>query len=273
MLGPVASPHQVVVIHDATVKALPGNFSWKFRAAYGLLVPILCRVADKVVTVSDFSRHELGKYYGARIDRIPVCYEGCDHIVVVKPDLTIIERLGLKGRRFFLGVGINSYNKNLDNTVAAFLQSGLDDSILVLTGSREARVHGQLSSAEHERVRMTGFVSDSELRALYEAATALVFASRYEGFGLPPIEAMRCGCPVIISDQPALVEVGGDAVLQCGMDDVPALARAMHDVQSDAALSDRLKQAGFARAKKFTWDNTARTLLDLCLDVEKRRAA
>lgn len=273
MLGPVISPNQVVVIHDATVKALPGNFSWKFRTAYGVLVPILCRVADTVVTVSDFSRHELGKYYGAKIDRIPVCYEGCDHIVAVKPDPSIIDRLGLTGRKFFLGVGINSQNKNLDNTVAAFLQSGLDDTVLVLTGSRETRVHGQLSSADHERVRMTGFVSDAELRALYEAAAALVFASRYEGFGIPPIEAMRCGCPVIISDQPALVEVGGDAVLRRGMDDVAGLAGAMRDIHSDASLRDDLKKRGFARAERFTWDKTARQLLDLCLDAGARRSA
>ena len=105
------------------------------------------------------------------------------------------------------------------------------------------------------------------MRALYEHALALVFPSRYEGFGLPPIEAMMCGCPVIISDQPALVEVGGDATLGCGMDDVEGLARLMREVHDDASLRAKLAAAGKARAAQFTWAQTARRLLDHCIEV------
>lgn len=107
MLGPLAAKHQIVVVHDATVRALPENFSARFRAAYGFLLPRLCRRADLVVTVSEFSRREIGKWYGADVGKIPVCYEGSDHITAVDADPTVLCRLGLVGRKFFLGVGID----------------------------------------------------------------------------------------------------------------------------------------------------------------------
>jgi glycosyltransferase involved in cell wall biosynthesis len=116
-------------------------------------------------------------------------------------------------------------------------------------------------------VKNVGQVNDAELRALYEHALALVFPSRYEGFGLPPIEAMMCGCPVIISDQPALVEVGSDAALRCGMDDVTGLAQLMREVDGRPELRAKLSAAGRARAGQFTWTAAARRLLDHCIEV------
>jgi glycosyltransferase involved in cell wall biosynthesis len=110
-------------------------------------------------------------------------------------------------------------------------------------------------------------VNDRELRALYEHALALVFPSRYEGFGLPPIEAMMCGCPVIISDQPALVEVGGGATLGCGMDDVAGLARLMRELHENDALRGKLAAAGRERAARYTWAAAARRLLDHCIEA------
>ena len=105
--------HQIVVVHDATVRALPENFSARFRAAYGFLLPRLCRRADMVVTVSEFSRREIGKWYGADIDAMPVCFEGGDHITAVPADPAVLDRLNLTGRKFFLGVGVDSANKNI----------------------------------------------------------------------------------------------------------------------------------------------------------------
>jgi glycosyltransferase involved in cell wall biosynthesis len=268
MLGPVAVYRQVVVVHDATVKALPRNFSWKFRAAYGILIPMVCRRAAVSVTVSEFSRREIGKLYGVDTDTMPVCSEGGDHITAVPPDNSVIERLGLTGRKFFLGVGIgSSRNKNGEVVAASFSQAKLDNTLLVLTGKHDSAVFGKLAEVNSATVKNVGHVTDPELRALYEHALAMVFPSRYEGFGLPPIEAMMCGCPVIISDQPALVEVCGDAALRCGMDDVSGLADHMRDVYSNEATRSLLADAGRARASQFTWAATARRLLDHCIEV------
>jgi glycosyltransferase involved in cell wall biosynthesis len=273
MLGPLVSRHQLLVVHDATVRALPDNFSSQFRAAYGFLLPRLCARAELPVTVSEFSRQEIGKYYGADITRMPVCHEGGDHITAVQADLSVLKRLDLVGRKFFLGVGVDSANKNIASVVAAFHKAKLDDTVLVLTGAKDPKVFGQIDHIRSDDVRMVGFVSDSDLRALYENALALVFPSFYEGFGLPPLEAMTCGCPVIISEQPALLEVCGDAALHCRADDTAAITKHMQALHSDAGLRARLKVAGQQRASRFTWKATARMLLDHCLALDAKRAA
>ena len=273
MLGPLIARHQIVVVHDATVRALPNNFSSRFRAAYGFLIPRLCRRADLVVTVSEFSRQEIGKWYGANIDTMPVCYEGGDHITAVDADNSIIDRLGLKRKQFFLGVGVDSVNKNIKTVVEAFQRAKIPNVMLVLTGAKEDRVFGQFDLVESDGVRLVGFVPDTDLRALYEHALALVFPSFYEGFGLPPLEAMNCDCPVIISEQPALLEVCGDAALHCRADDVVQLARHLQALHGDPALRARLVAAGQQRARRYTWQATARSLLDHCLALGAKRAA
>jgi len=269
ILGPVVLSRQVVVVHDATVPALPANFSRSFRTAYGVLVPLLCRRARCTVTVSEFSRREIGKWYGVDVSKMPVCFEGGDHITQIPADYSIIDRIGLSGRKFFLGVG-GAYSKNVDTMLAAFGKAGLADTLLVLTG-KDHFTCGDPSGKPPLNVRSAGYVSDPQLRALYEQALALVFPSRYEGFGLPPVEAMACGCPVIISDQPALVEMCGDAALQCGMYDSDQLAGLMRLVHDDPARRAAMISGGRARGARFTWRSTARILLDLCLQVGSAR--
>jgi len=271
MLGPVAVRRQVVVVHDATVKALPDNFSWRFRTAYGILIPLLCRRAARPVTVTEFSRREIGNLYGVNTDAMPICSEGGDHILAVPADDTAIERLGLKGRNFFLGVGVDSSNKNIVKVVEAFHAAKLEDTMLVLTGARDPRVYGHFGDIHSEGVRMVGYVSDQELRALYEHTLALVFPSLYEGFGLPPVEAMMCGCPVVISEQPALVEVCGDAALRCEATDVTAIARHLRALNDDESLRRRMSAAGRERARRFTWAATARALLGYCFTLQEKK--
>lgn len=270
MLGPLIARHQIVVVHDATVPALPDNFSPRFRAAYMFMIPRLCARSDMVVTVSDFSRREIGKWYKADVDAMPVCYEGGEHINEEPADTTVLDRLDIAGRRFFLGVGVDSSNKNIKTVVEAFEKAKLDDAVLVLTGARDSRVFGHLNIARAEGVRVAGFVSDRELRALYERAEALVFPSVYEGFGLPPLEAMNCGCPVIISEQPALMEVCGDAALHCDAFDTDQIMCHMRALYRDPGLRAHMAAAGRERARRFTWTATARYLLDQCLALGAR---
>jgi len=272
MLGPLMTRRQLLVVHDATVAALPETFSFAFRTAYGILIPRLCRRAEPTVTVSEFSRAEIGKYYGVDTAAMRVCHEGGDHIAKVTPDASALSRFGLTGKDFFLGVGVGASNKNIETVLAAFLKAELGDTLLVLTGQRETSVHGALTEIQSHNVRNVGYVSDAELRALYEHTLGLVYPSRYEGFGLPALEAMTLGCPVVISEQPALVEVCGEAALRCGMDDVDMLARHMRALATDIDLRVSLAAEGRKRAQRFTWEATARVLLDLCLAPNKNSA-
>ena len=140
MLGPIAVRRQLVVVHDATVKALPNNFSWRFSVAYGFLVPRLCRHAALVMTVTEFSRREIARLYGVNTDAMPICSEGGDHILAVPADDSAIERLGLTGRNFLIGVGLTTSNKNLDVVLAAFASAKLDNTSAC--AHRQARQRG-----------------------------------------------------------------------------------------------------------------------------------
>ena len=273
MLGPVLKRRQVLVIHDTSTKAMPDAFSKSFVAAYDFIIPTAARMADLVVSVSDFSRREMQKYYGLDPKKIPICYEGSDHILAHKPDDTILDKLKLRDRSYFLGVGIYALNKNLDGTLAALKKSELKNVPLVATGKRRLDVHSKLAAVSDDNLVDTGHITDNQLRALYDHALALVYPSTYEGFGLPPLEAMQCGCPAIVSDHDVLIEIGGDATLRCGVNDIDSLAAAMKAVYSDPVLRDKLKTDGLKHAQLYTWDKTARILLDLCNEVGARHTA
>ncbi|HEX4409860.1 MAG TPA: glycosyltransferase family 1 protein [Xanthobacteraceae bacterium] len=262
-VGPVAKRDQLVVVHDATVRARPANFGPMFRAAYNFLIPRLCRRSQCTATVSEFSRREIAKWYGVDTSNMRVCYLGADHVSKIVSDPSVIERLGLAGRKFFLAVG-STNNKNTETIVAAMKKAGLDDTLLVITGSRAWKVNGPQSALDWENIRPAGFVTDGELRSLYEHALALVSPSHYEGFGLPPVEGMVLGCPAIISDTPAMVEICGDAALQCGADDVGKLAGLMRIIHNDSTRRQELIDAGRARAARYTWRSTTGVLVDLC---------
>jgi glycosyltransferase involved in cell wall biosynthesis len=277
-LGPVVKRDQVIVVHDATPKVMPRNFSRGFRLAYGVLIPILGRVAARIVTITAFSRSEIARWYGLSPAGIEICGEGGEHIRNQPSDPGILDRHDLRVTPYFLAVGVGSSNKNVETVIAAFKKASFSGVKLVMTGRRSARVHPTASvqpAAEdadmEDALVYAGHVSDGELRALYEQTLALVYPSRYEGFGLPPIEAMACGCPVIISDQAALLEVAGadGAALVTGMDDVEGLAGQLSALHADAGLRQSMADRGRLHAARFEWSRTAAILLDLCLKIAR----
>lgn len=263
-LGPLAKRRQVVVVHDATPRAVPQAFSLPFRIANDILIPSIARRAAQIATVSEFSRGELSHWFGIPASRMAVCHEGGEHIVAEPADRSVLVENGLVGQKYFLGVGLGPANKNLSLLLTAFSQANLGAVRLVLTGRRSPRVHGAATVEFPPGVVHVGHVTDAELRALYEGALALVYPSSYEGFGLPPLEAMVCGCPVIISDQLALLEVAGDAAKVVKKNDVAGFSAALTDVAEDPSLRTSLSTRGPRRAAMFTWRATTLRLLEQC---------
>lgn len=265
--APLAGRSTVVAIHDAGVFAVPQTYSWAFRLWYRVLHPRLGRRALGIVTVSEFSRSELGRHVGIAPDRITIIPNGGEHILAEPADRRVLERLALS-RRYVLAVSSLSPHKNFGGIVAALEHLRSGDFDLVFAGASNSRVFRQ-SAAASGGARLAGRVTDAELRALYENADCFVYPSFYEGFGLPPLEAMTCGCPVVVSRLASLPWVCGDAAVYCQPDDPADIARAIETVLGSPELQDDLRKRGPERAARFTWHDAARSLLDL---IEKLRA-
>jgi glycosyltransferase involved in cell wall biosynthesis len=260
--GPLFRENQMVVVHDAATLANPRNFSFAFRAWYGAMLAALMRRARVISSVSRFSANELMRHLGVRARGIEIITEGGEHIMREVADLAIIDRLGLHDRRYVLAVGNNSPNKNF--SVVATAVALLEDPAicLVAVGGGNNRVFAGADTQSKQIIR-AGYVSDPQLRALYEHAACFVFPSYYEGFGLPPLEAMCCGCPVIVSDRASLPEICGNAALYCDPDDPRGLSQLIRRILQRASVVDELKAAGLERARAFGWDKAARQFQDI----------
>ena len=270
--APMLRERQLVVIHDVGTVANASNYTAAFRAWYRLMHGVLMRRARVVATVSSFSAGELAAHFGARRRGIEVVPEGGEHILAQPADASVLDRLQVRGRRYVLAVGSRSPNKNFAAVEQALAL--LDDPtlLLVAVGGAAPRIYADgaepvaATGADGDRVRRAGFVSDAELRALYEHAACFVFPSYYEGFGLPPLEAMCCGCPVVVSDRASLPEVCGSGALYCKAEDPSTLADALRRLLGSTELRHELREAGRERAATFGWAKAARHVQQI-LDV------
>ncbi len=266
--APALRRQQMVVVHDAATVANPGNYSLAFRSWYRLMLGSAMKRSRVVATVSAFSAGELSHHFGRALKDIEVIPESGEHILREAADPSTVQRLGLAGKPFVLAVGSQSPNKNFGAVVAAMAQLGADAVPLVAVGGGNSKVFADSSVAGPGIVR-TGYVSDAQLRALYEAASCFVFPSFYEGFGLPPLEAMTCACPVLVSRCASMPEVCDDAALYCDPHDPSTLAAELRRVLGSESLRAELRAAGAARAAQFTWARAA----EVFADIMKRRFA
>lgn len=259
--APFLAGRQAVLIHDAAVFDHPEAYTRPFVTWYRMLFQRLSRRAERLFTVSAFSQQRLAVGLGVPQTRFLVLGNGADHLGSVVADETLLDRHGLRGRRFLLTVGSANPTKNVGALVDAFARLARPDLALVIVGGDNARVFaGRAALAEPPGVLRTGPLGDTSLKALYRHAAGFVFPSTYEGFGLPPLEAMAEGCPVAVADAASLPEVCGDAALYFDPTSAPAIDDALHRLLDDAALRSRLKRAGAARAAAFSWAASAARL-------------
>jgi glycosyltransferase involved in cell wall biosynthesis len=244
-------------MHDAAVFAVPETYSLAFRTYCRTLMRRLGRVAARIITDSAFSRDELIRHLHVHDMAIRVVPLGGDHMNSIPPDTSVLAKHDLTRRPFVLAAGSISPNKNFRSIAeAAKLLNGLDFDVVIAGGA--CKVFNRSAGCLPNCVKQLGYMSDGELRALYEHAACFVFPSFYEGFGLPPLEAMACGCPVIVSNAASLPEVCGDAALYCDPHSPEDIADKITSLMSDDALRGKLRHAGFERAAMYTWDNCAR---------------
>lgn len=254
--APLLKCRQFLVIHDAAVGATPERFSRRFRLFWRTCYRIFGRTLPAFATVSEFSRQELRTYFGIPEEKINVIYPGVEHLPGKEADSEFLGRLGIKGKSYLLAFG-GTTNKNLRIIIRAlpFLPS---DLLLVVVGKCDEKTPPAL----RERIVQAGRVADEELIALYKSAACLVFPSLYEGFGLPPIEAMSLGCPVVAARRAALPEVCRDAALYCEAEDEKDVAAKIALLLCDDNLAESLRKRGLARAAEFSWEKAAALLSD-----------
>jgi glycosyltransferase involved in cell wall biosynthesis len=260
--GPVGRHRQLAVLHDASAMAFPAAYSRSFRTWYKWLLGGLMKRARVIATVSRFSADELRRHTGVSRAVIEVISESGEHVLEAPAQRSILERLALTNRPYVLAVGSRTPNKNLLGVIeAASLLGDLGVTIVAAGGSQE-RVFAGVDLSGRDVV-LAGYVSDGELRALYEGAHCFVFPSFYEGFGLPPLEAMHCGCPVVVSRRASLPEVCADAAVYCEPDSPADIAKQLRRVLTSESLRSELREAGLARAGTFSWAQAAAQLEEI----------
>lgn len=270
-LPPVRQARTVLTVHDLSFMRVPECSQPSLRAYLMRVVPPSVRRAGVVLADSESTRNDVIELLGASPDRVRVVYPGVDACFRRVEDTGVLADVRRRYRlpeRFVLGVGTLQPRKNLPRLIEAYAQLGAHpETKLVLAGGTGWMYEGIFRRVEElglrDAVCFPGYVADEDLPALYTLADLFAFPSLYEGFGLPPLEAMACGTPVVTSNVSSLPEVVGAAALTVDPYDVEALANAMGRVLDDPSLRSSMVRRGLVRAREFAWSRAAQELVHL----------
>jgi glycosyltransferase involved in cell wall biosynthesis len=267
----VSSCARVITVHDMTVHISPQRHSLHTWLYLRTMIPAMLSASDQIIADSESAKQDILRLGRVKDSKVSVIYLGVEtrfQPIHNEEQLARIRQKYALPRDFILFVGMIEPRKNLTGLVDAYCAASVHDRCdLVLAGSL-GWGYGELlqkirSSSLRDHIRMPGYVDDADLPALYSAAVAFAYPSLYEGFGLPVLEAMACGTPVITSDVSSLPEVTGSTAILVKPDDLPALTQALQVVVNDRNCSDRLSRLGRTRAALFSWDRTAAQTLSV----------
>ena len=264
-LAPVLNRRHIACIHDLHTWLQPESYGRGFRLAHKLILPLLGRRARHITTVSSLSRDHLIQYGIASADKITVTYNGADHATRWDAARSAVE---IGPRPFVLCLGQNQHYKNVKLVwrIAPALDAlGLD---VYMAGNISAEILNSYGGDPPPNLRLLGRIGDDDLAKAFGSALCFLFPSRIEGFGLPAVEAMTCGCPVIAADAPCLPEVCGEAALYAGPDDPAAWITAVGRLNGDSDFRERLIEQGHAQAARYSWRGIAEIYLRLMAEVD-----
>jgi glycosyltransferase involved in cell wall biosynthesis len=278
VLPPLVSCKSVVTIHDCIHLMFPQYLPNRLALGYARTsITMAAKRATRVLTVSQSSKRDILKFVNVPPDKIDVIYNSYDDRFGVMPSdedfFRVRERYQLHDE-FVLYAGNVKPHKNLARLIEAFhhvRNRGLDQLKLVLIGediSKYAALRRAVHKHQlHKYVRFLGYLPEDTLAVMYRLARVFVFPSLYEGFGLPPLEAMASGTPVVTSNVSSLPEVAGDAALLVDPYDPTAIADGIFTVLTDSSVRNDLKEKGIARARQFSWNASVRRVLDIYREV------
>jgi glycosyltransferase involved in cell wall biosynthesis len=272
--GPIATSRQVCTVHDLIPLDHPEWFNPQFSGWYRWLMPKLAARVRHVIAISEFTKQRTMELLGVEARRITVVPNGVDpqfRPASADEVSNVRRKLGIAVPRYLLSVGSLEPRKNVGRLLQAWerIEPNLPDDVqLVVAGAQASSLvfAGVQFERLPPRVQFTGYVEQEDLPVLYSGALAFVYPSLYEGFGLPPLEAMACGTPVVTSDGTSLPEVVGGAAVLVDPNEVESIAAGIRRVVADEGLRARLREAGLARAAELTWERTARLTRQVLLE-------
>lgn len=278
----------VITIHDLILTKFPttrattlGPILYKIKNfGYRIVIWLALKRAKKVIAVSSFTKKDIVRQFNVNPDKVAVTYEGVANVFFnknnISDSLEILKKYNIN-LPFLLYVG-NAYpHKNLEGLVRVFMEMKKEDKYLdlklILVGKEDyfykrVRQYAEgLFNEKNNEVVFPGYVPDNDLNYFYEKAAAYVFPSFYEGFGLPPLEAMARGCPVVSSNKTCLPEVLGKAAIYFNPDNEKEMKEQISKLIVDANLCEELINRGYEQAKKFSWADCARQTLDIYKEI------
>ncbi|HXD33655.1 MAG TPA: glycosyltransferase family 1 protein [Pyrinomonadaceae bacterium] len=269
----------VVTIHDLSMLLHSATHEKRLVRRARSRIPIMARAATMVITPTETVRDEVRQHLGIPLERIvalPEAARDCFQPLNDDQTVQVRKRLGINGE-FLLYVGTVEPRKNLETLLRAFeavCSTHARPLQLVLAGRKGWLIDDLLNSFKRspdaKQIKLTGYLSDRELCALYSSCAAFVYPSVYEGFGLPPLEAMACGAPVIASQIPSLAEVIGSAARLFTPENAEQLAASIFDVILSDKLRSELSKAGLKHSAKFTWAATAKATREVYVEAIER---
>ena len=263
-LAPYFYTNNVVTIHDIAFRLYPHFFSRRFALFYNFLVPRLARRARHIITVSQYSKSEICRYLLIPVSKVSVVYNAVDF-----HNFPLMQESPYPWP-YILSVGALEPRKNISHLIAAFRQLPESDLHLVIVGAGSPKIFGKVAelslgsrepTVDDNLIIFTGVLNDQELVNLYAKAAVFCYPSLYEGFGLPPLEAQACGCPVLVSNRASLPEIFGTSALYCDPENIDDIADKLQILINDQQLRTNLIRNGTKNFHRFNWNYSAKEII------------
>ena len=259
---PIFYTNKIVTIHD--IINLKYDVNWKYKKYYEIVWPIMLKNSKHIITVSEFSKREISKYFNINPNKISVVYNGVNENF--KPKETE------QKEKYILGLSSIAKHKNFERLVQAFLKIDTDVKLYIV-GGINPKIFGKDTLRildkiqESKNITFLGRVDDDKLIDLYSNALFFVYPSLSEGFGIPPLEAQACGCPVLLSNIPVFQEVYGNSVHYCNPLDENDIKIQIEYLLNNERLLEELKNKSLENVKKYTWEKSAVNFLKILKEL------
>ncbi|WP_339652793.1 glycosyltransferase family 1 protein [uncultured Maribacter sp.] len=260
-IGPIGYKNKIMALYDLAFYHYPEWFSFTFRTAYNFLVPISIKNAKLIITDSEYVKADIHQTYGVNQKNIDVIYAA--------PSKKF-KNLHLKREKIILTVSSIDPRKNLGRVIKAFQLIESDFKLVIVGKSNNSfakmDVEGKLITS---KVQFTGYLTDDELIQLYNKASIFIYASLFEGFGIPPLEAQACGCSCIVSNSTSLPEVYQNSVTYCDPKSIESIKDALNLLVHDQEEREKIQKSGFENLKRFNWESSSKKLEHIITKMSK----